>query len=81
MKDPSPLMTPGEVAGAFHVSVITVTRYANEGKLLSRRTLGNQRRFARAEVAALLRGESPGAARKLGQAQLDELAAAVAGGT
>lgn len=56
-----------------------MTRYANSGRLLSRRTLGGHRRFLRAEVEALRRGETPEAARKLGQEQLDALAAT--GGT
>ena len=80
MNDPGPLMSPAEVAEAFRIKAVTVTRYANEGRLLFRRTLGSHRRYVRAEVAALLRGESPEVARRLGQEQLDALAAAVADG-
>lgn len=56
--DPSALMTPGEVARAFNVQNRSVQRWANAGKLRSIRTAGNHRRYFRAEVEALLRGES-----------------------
>jgi excisionase family DNA binding protein len=48
------LMTPAEVAAAFHVDPKTVTRWANAGKLRVIRTLGGHRRYAAAEVAELV---------------------------
>lgn len=49
-----PLMTPGEVAAAFHVDPKTITRWANAGKLTSIRTLGGHRRYDPAQVRTLL---------------------------
>lgn len=54
-----PLMTPREVAQAFRVDPKTVTRWANEGRLTSVRTLGGHRRFSEAEVRALLTDSAP----------------------
>lgn len=52
------LLKPAEVAALFRVDVKTVTRWANAGKLASVRTPGGrERRYFRAEVDALLRGE------------------------
>ena len=51
------LMTPHEVAVAFHVSSKTVTKWAKAGKFPDGsviRTLGNVRRYKRAAVEALL---------------------------
>ena len=48
------LLTPGEVANLFHVDPKTVTRWANEGRLSSIRTLGGHRRFLAADVYAAL---------------------------
>jgi excisionase family DNA binding protein len=48
-------MTPSEVAKLFAVDPKTVTRWADEGRLPSFRTLGGHRRFASDEVFALLR--------------------------
>jgi excisionase family DNA binding protein len=49
------MMTPAEVAQVFRVDSKTVTRWANEGRLRTIRTLGNpgHRRFFEAEVLAL----------------------------
>lgn len=49
------LLTPAEVAALFRVDPKTVTRWANEGKLTSIRTLGGRghRRYREAEVLAL----------------------------
>lgn len=55
------LLTSGEVAAMFSVDPRTVTRWAREGKLDWILTPGGHRRFRRAEVEALLRGEEPGA--------------------
>ena len=48
------LMMPAEVAAAFHVTPMTVTRWARSGKLPSIRTPGGHRRYIRAQVRALL---------------------------
>jgi excisionase family DNA binding protein len=49
-------MTPAEVARAFSVDPKTVTRWANKGLITPHhRTLGGIRRYARAEVEALLK--------------------------
>lgn len=55
-KKPSDLMTRREVADAFRVKPLTVTRWAKAGKLTCIWTLGGHRRFKRAEVNALLAG-------------------------
>jgi excisionase family DNA binding protein len=44
----SSYLLPSEVAEVLQVSPKTVTRWAKEGKLASRRTLGGHRRYARA---------------------------------
>ena len=49
-------LTPGQVATLFNVDPKTVTRWANEGRLTSIRTLGGHRRYDLAEVAELIRG-------------------------
>jgi excisionase family DNA binding protein len=48
-----PLLTPGEVAVMFRVDPKTVTRWAQEGKLTSIRTLGGHRRYREAEIRRL----------------------------
>lgn len=53
----SPLLTPAEVAFLFRADIKTVTRWAKNGKLASVRTPGGHRRYFRAQVDALLRGE------------------------
>jgi excisionase family DNA binding protein len=54
--DRDALLTPGEVAALFRVDPKTVTRWAQDGRLSSVRTLGGHRRFRADEVYALLRG-------------------------
>jgi excisionase family DNA binding protein len=49
----SPYLLPSEVAEVLRVSPKTVTRWAKEGKLASRRTLGGHRRYARADIESL----------------------------
>jgi len=68
------LMTPGEVGALFKVDVKTATRWGKAGRLLQVFTPGGHRRFLQAEVEALLRGEPPDVARKLGIEQRDRLA-------
>jgi excisionase family DNA binding protein len=51
---PPELMTPAEVAALFRVDPKTVTRWAQQGKLLSLRTLGGHRRYDAAYIRALL---------------------------
>ncbi|HEV2376949.1 MAG TPA: BldC family transcriptional regulator [Streptosporangiaceae bacterium] len=52
------LLTPSEVAALFRVDPKTVTRWAQQGKIRSIRTLGGHRRYREAEVQAFL--ERPG---------------------
>lgn len=60
------LLTPGEVAALFRVDPKTVTRWAQEGKLSTIRTLGGHRRFKAAEVYALLQSPT-GPSRPIGE--------------
>ena len=53
--DAEPLLTPAEVADLFKVHPLTVTRWANQGRIGSIRTLGGHTRYKRAEVLRLLR--------------------------
>ena len=55
----SPLLTPAEVAALFRVDPKTVTRWAQQGKLGSIRTLGGHRRYREAEVHAYLHRPAP----------------------
>jgi excisionase family DNA binding protein len=48
------LLTPSEVAALFRVDPKTVTRWAQQGKLHSIRTLGGHRRYSQAEIQAFL---------------------------
>jgi excisionase family DNA binding protein len=48
----------GEVAKAFGVTVATVRNWDRDGRIVSTRTLGGQRRFKRSDVAALLEAAS-----------------------
>ena len=50
----SRLLTPAEVAAMFRVDPKTVTRWAQQGKIRSIRTLGGHRRYSEAEVQAFL---------------------------
>jgi len=50
----SRLLTPAEVAALFRVDPKTVTRWAQQGKIRSIRTLGGHRRYSEAEVQAFL---------------------------
>jgi excisionase family DNA binding protein len=51
---PDRLLTPAEVAALFRVDPKTVTRWAQQGKLHSIRTLGGHRRYPEAEILAFL---------------------------
>jgi excisionase family DNA binding protein len=48
------LLTPSEVAALFRVDPKTVTRWAQQGKLRSIRTLGGHRRYSEAEIQSFL---------------------------
>jgi excisionase family DNA binding protein len=48
------LLTPSEVAALFRVDPKTVTRWAQQGKLHSIRTLGGHRRYSEAEIQSFL---------------------------
>ncbi len=54
MGSPDDLITTGEAATELQVSVQTVRRWERTGHLTAVRTPGNQRRFRRSEVEALL---------------------------
>lgn len=58
--DRDALLTPGEVAALFRVDPKTVTRWAQDGRLSSVRTLGGHRRFRADEVYALLNRPASG---------------------
>ncbi len=48
------LLTPAEVAALFRVDPKTVTRWAQQGKIRSIRTLGGHRRYSEAEIQTFL---------------------------
>jgi excisionase family DNA binding protein len=54
MRQPPELLTIGEAAEYLSVSTQTVRRWADAGSLPAIRTPGNQRRFRREDVEALL---------------------------
>jgi len=54
IKPDNRLLTPAEVAAMLRVDPKTVTRWAQQGKLRSIRTLGGHRRYREAEVQAFL---------------------------
>lgn len=64
--DSEPLLTPAEVAMMFRVDARTVTRWANEGRLTSIKTLGGHRRYREAEVRALIAGSQSGGGEHAG---------------
>jgi excisionase family DNA binding protein len=49
------LLLPAEAAELFKVNPLTVTRWANQGRIGSVRTLGGHTRYREAEVLRLLR--------------------------
>lgn len=59
--EPEPLLTPAEVAAIFRVDPKTVRRWALDGKLTVRYTLGRHRRYREDEVRALLSQPADGA--------------------
>ncbi|MET8334428.1 BldC family transcriptional regulator [Streptosporangium canum] len=61
LRQPSGLLTAGEVAALFRVDPKTVTRWAKTGRIPSILTPGGHRRYRRVDVEALLRGETGGA--------------------
>jgi excisionase family DNA binding protein len=48
-------LRPAEVAARLHVSPKTVTRWAKDGRVPYRRTLGGHRRYDPQQIEALLR--------------------------
>ncbi len=63
----SPLLTPAEVAALFRVDPKTVTRWAQQGKLRSIRTLGGHRRYREAEIQRSSTGRAPRPADRVSQ--------------
>jgi len=61
---PDRLLPPAEVAALLRVDPKTVTRWAEQGKFGSIRTLGGHRRYSEAEIRAFLAGaaQRPGPA-------------------
>jgi excisionase family DNA binding protein len=57
---PDRLLTPAEVAALLRVDPKTVTRWADQGKFGSIRTLGGHRRYSEAEIRAFLAGTGRG---------------------
>jgi excisionase family DNA binding protein len=57
---PERLLTPAEVAALLRVDPKTVTRWAEQGKFGSIRTLGGHRRYSEAEIRAFLAGTAQG---------------------
>ena len=53
-ESPDDLLTVGEAADVLHVSTQTVRRWDKLGHLASVRTPGNQRRYRRSDVVAVL---------------------------
>ncbi|WP_433469906.1 BldC family transcriptional regulator [Spirillospora sp. CA-128828] len=53
---PGQLLGPSDVAAMFRVDPKTVSRWADDGKLASTRTLGGIRRFSRQQVEHLMYG-------------------------
>lgn len=53
------LLSPAQAAAVIGVSVDSIRRYANDGRLPSQRTPGKQRRFRRSDVEALLLPSEP----------------------
>lgn len=52
---PGPVyLRTSQVAALMHISPKTVNRYAKEGRLPFRRTLGGHRRYPEAEIRALV---------------------------
>jgi excisionase family DNA binding protein len=53
-------ITAGEAARRLGVSTKTITRWANDKRLASTRTLGGHRRFAPAEIERVLAAQRRG---------------------
>lgn len=49
-----PLLPPAQAAAVLGVSIDTLRRWANEGRVPYVRTLGRQRRFRRSDLLATL---------------------------
>jgi excisionase family DNA binding protein len=58
VSDPDDLLTTAEAARLLQVQPKTVRRWADHGSLKCVRTPGNQRRFRRSDVDALLAPEA-----------------------
>jgi excisionase family DNA binding protein len=53
-----PWLTSKQVAARLHVTPKTVSRWAKEGRLPHRRTLGGHRRYDPAHIEALVRART-----------------------
>lgn len=53
MENDDRLLHPGEVAELFGVTIKTIARWSDNGKLRSTRTVGGHRRYRKADVDSL----------------------------
>jgi excisionase family DNA binding protein len=53
------LLKPGEVARLLRVDPKTVSRWANDGRIPSLKTPGNQRRFRERDILAIIKEPDP----------------------
>jgi excisionase family DNA binding protein len=58
VSEPKELMTPSEVGEALRVDTKTVTRWAERGLLFSIKTPGGHNRFRKADIEAIMNGET-----------------------
>jgi excisionase family DNA binding protein len=58
MRTPRPWLTSKQVAARLHVTPKTVSRWAKQGRLPCRRTLGGHRRFDPEQIEQLVRAHT-----------------------
>jgi excisionase family DNA binding protein len=58
MPAPRPWLTAGQAARLFHVSPKTLSRWARQGRLAHRRTLGGHRRYDPEHIEQLVRAQT-----------------------
>ena len=57
-ESPRQWLTGSQAAARLHVSAKTVARWANQGRLAHRRTLGGHRRYDPAHIEQLVRAQT-----------------------
>ena len=70
---PPKLLRVGEVAERFGVTVVTVRTWERQGKLKAIRTPGNQRKFLKDDIDALLTPTTPAESSPLDSAGVSSL--------